>query len=179
MRIVVLALAASTLALSACTASDEASPGTASAAAAPGDMTPEDRAGYVTMAGASDLFEIESSRLALTKAQRPEVRQFAQMMIDHHTQTTAALTQAAQASGMTPPPPALMPMQQQMMQELQAASNATFDQVYTRQQVPAHEMALALHQNYAQSGDTPALRTAATAAVPIVQQHLTQARELD
>jgi len=130
------------------------------------------------MASASDLFEIQSSQLALTKAQRPEVRQFAQMMIDHHTQTTAALTQAATASGMTPPPPALMPMQRQMMTELQAASTANFDQTYLRQQVPAHEMALALHQNYAARGDTPALKTTAAAAVPIVQQHLAQAQQL-
>jgi len=107
------------------------------------------------------------------------VREFAQMLITHHTQTTAALTAAARASGMTPPPPALTPMHQEMIEQLQTASGAGFDQLYMGQQVPAHEMALALHQNYAARGDTPALRTAAAAAVPIVQQHLTRARELN
>jgi putative membrane protein len=47
------------------------------------------------------------------------------------------------------------------------------------QQVTAHEMALSLHQNYASSGDTPALRKTAQAAVPIIQQHLTTAQQLD
>ena len=144
-----------------------------------GDMTPENRMGYVTMAGASDLFEIQSSQLAVSKAQRPEVRQFAQMLIDHHMQTTATLTAAARASGFTPPPPMLLPMQQRMIDELNRTSAGSFDQVYLRQQVPAHEMALALHRNYAADGDTPALRTAANSAVPIVQQHLDRARQFN
>jgi putative membrane protein len=143
------------------------------------DMTPEDRAGYTAMAAASDQFEIQSSQIALSKAQNPQVRQFAQMLITHHMQTTAALTAAAAASGMSPPAPMLMPMQRQMIDELQATSSGSFDRVFLQQQVPAHEMALALHQNYAARGDATPLRTAAAAAVPIVQQHLAQARQLD
>jgi putative membrane protein len=130
------------------------------------------------MAAASDLFEIQSSQIAQTKAQRADVREFAQMMITHHTQTTAALTAAAQASGVTPRAE-LMPMQATMIQELQQAPAGTFDQLYMRQQVAAHQMALALHQNYAARGDTPALRTVAGTAVPIVQQHLTRAQQLN
>jgi putative membrane protein len=172
MRTALLALAASALTLSACTTTG--GPAGTSAAA-----NPTDRAGYVAAAGSSDLYEIQSSQLALTRSQRDDVRQFAQMLVTHHTQTTAALTAAATASGMTPPPPTLMPMHRGMMEELQNAPEAGFDRVYLRQQVPAHEMALALHQNYAARGDTPALRTAATAAVPIVQQHLDQARQMN
>jgi putative membrane protein len=101
------------------------------------------------------------------------------MLITHHTQTTAALTAAAAASGLNQPAPVLMPMQRQMIDALQGASVGSFDQLYFRQQVPAHEMALALHQNYASNGDAAPLRAAATSAVPVVQQHLTQARKLD
>ena len=131
------------------------------------------------MAAASDLFEIQSSQLALTKAQNPAVRDFARMMVEHHTNTTNQLMSAAQASGMGMVTPQLMPMQQQMMTRLEAASGKAFDRTYMRQQVTAHEMALALHSNYAQNGDTPALKVVAAGAVPIVTQHLTQARTLD
>jgi putative membrane protein len=65
-----------------------------------------------------------------------------------------------------------------MMAELRAASGADFDRVFIRQQVQAHEMALALHSNYAANGDTPALRAVASAAVPVVRQHLDQARRM-
>jgi putative membrane protein len=142
------------------------------------DMTPEDRMNYVKMAAASDLFEIQSSQLALSKAQRPETRSYAQMLVQHHTQTTQATVAAARASGMNPPPPMLLPMQQRMMNELRRASGANFDRVYLTQQIPAHEMALALHTNYSRRGDTPALRQTAATAVPLVQQHLDEARRM-
>lgn len=170
-----LAAAAAALSLGACSMMGDP----AVDAAATADMTPEDRTAFVMMAGASDLFEIQSSQLAQTKAQRPEVRQFAQMLIQHHTQTTQQVTAAARAAGMNPPPPALNSMQAQMIAELQQASAANFDAVYLRQQVPAHEQALALHSNYSKNGDTPSLRTAAAGAVPIVTQHLAEARRLN
>jgi putative membrane protein len=144
----------------------------------PADMTPTAAMDYVKMAGASDLYEIQSSQMALSRSQNPTIRQFAQMLVTHHTQTTQQLMAAAQAAGMSPPPPMLMPMQQQMIAKLQGASAASFDHLYIDQQIPAHEMALALHQNYASNGDTPALRSAAAGAVPIVQQHLNEARRI-
>ena len=64
-----------------------------------GDPTPTARAAYVEMAAASDMFEIQSSQLARSRAQNPAIREFAQMMIDHHTQTTQQLRAAAQAAG--------------------------------------------------------------------------------
>jgi putative membrane protein len=149
----------------------------ADAAMAAGDMTPNQRGAYVEMAAASDLFEIQSGRLAAERGQNPAVRQYGSMLVDHHQTTTAQLAAAATASGVMPTPD-LMPMQAQMMAELRAATGANFDRVFVRQQVKAHEMALALHTNYAANGDTPALRTVAAAAAPVVRQHLDQARRM-
>lgn len=135
-------------------------------------MTPTDAMGFLAMAGASDLYEIQSSQAALQKSQNAEVRRMADMMIADHTRTTQTLMAAAQTAGMTPPPPQLMPMQQQMIAQLQSADAAGFDRLYVNQQVQAHQMALNLHQTYARDGDTPQLRTAAQGAVPIVSGHL-------
>jgi len=169
--------AAASLALAGC-ASTMGGQTASGAMAMPADMTPEDRMGYVKMAAASDMFEIQSSQMALSRAQNPAVRQYAQMLVTHHTQTSQQLMAAARASGVTPPPPMLLPMQQRMLDQLRSASGANFDRMYLTQQVPAHEMALALHSNYAQAGDTPALQVVARAAVPLVQQHLNEARRM-
>ncbi len=176
-RALFLAAACAAATLSACAPMDGGMSGSASASASM-DMTPEDRATYVKMAGASDLFEIQSSQLALSRATRAETRQYAQMLIQHHTQTTQATMAAARASGLNPPPPMLMPMQQRMLDQLRRASGRNFDRMYFTQQIPAHEMALALHSNYARAGDTPSLRATAATAVPLVQQHLDQARRM-
>jgi len=146
--------------------------------AAAGEPSPIKALPFAAAAGASDLYEIESSRLAMASAQRADVRNFAQMMIDHHTKTTRTLTEAAGKAGLTPPPPAMTPKQAEMIAQLKAAPAANFDAAYLRQQTDAHREALALHQTYASKGDAPALRSAASSAVPIVQQHYDRVREL-
>ena len=51
------------------------------------------------MAMASDFFEIESSRIALQKSRNPGVRSFANMMIQDHSATSAALSGGAPVVG--------------------------------------------------------------------------------
>ena len=59
-----------------------------------------------------------------------------------------------------------------------AAPGAAFDRLYAQQQVPAHQLALQINSGYAQGGDNPSVRQNATAAVPIIQQHLAEAQQL-
>ncbi|WP_347303212.1 DUF4142 domain-containing protein [Croceibacterium sp. TMG7-5b_MA50] len=182
MRPPIVALAA--LSLAACGSAEEpaASPtaatGMAETSPTTSNGTATDAESYATMAGASDLFEIQSSQLALEKSQNAGVREFAQMMIDHHRKTTEQVTTAAREAGMTPAAPQLTSMQRDNMTGLQAASGADFDRIYLEQQRQAHQMALALHQEYAQDGDTPQLQEVARTAVPIIQQHMEQAQAL-
>lgn len=134
---------------------------------------------YVMAAGMSDLYEINSSQIALEKSQNAGVRKFAQMMIDHHQKTTAATMKAAKAAGLTPMPPALDAGATASINELQTASAADFDRLYIGQQGPAHQAALDLHQSYASGGDKAPLRASARAAVPIVKQHIAMLAKLN
>jgi len=133
---------------------------------------------YVMAAGRSDLYEINSSQIALQKSQSPAIRKYATMLIKHHQQTTAATLAAAQKAGLSVTPPALDPGATASINELQTASPADFDRIYLAQQVPAHQAALDLHQAYGASGDQAALRASAKKAVPIVRQHLTAAQRM-
>ena len=134
---------------------------------------------YVAMAGASDLYEIESSRLALEKSQNSTVQQFARKMIAQHTQTTAKVTNAARTAGLTPDQPKLMPMQEDMMAELRRApAGEAFDRTYIAQQRRAHDMALALHSGFAETGLPLPLRQVAQDAVPVVEEHIRALRTM-
>ena len=133
---------------------------------------------YVMAAGQSDLYEINSSQVALEKSQNPEIRRYAEMLIKHHQKTTAATMKAAAKAGITPPPPMLAPGAVTSVNELQTASAADFDRLYLGQQVPAHQAALDLHQSYAKDGDQSALRSSGRKAVPIVKQHLAAAERM-
>jgi putative membrane protein len=133
---------------------------------------------YIVKAGAGDLYEIQSSELAARRARQPAVRRFAQMLVADHNRSTREIMAAARASGLSPSPPMLDPNQRRMMRELERAPAARFDRIYLQQQIPAHQQALALHRDYARRGDRPALRRVTTAIVPVVQGHLTHARQL-
>lgn len=132
---------------------------------------------YVAMAGASDLYEIESSRIALEKSQSNAVKQFARKMIAHHTETTAKLTNTARNAGLNPEPK-LMPMQETMMAELRETYPAAFDRTYIAQQRRAHDMALALHSGFAGNGRPEPLRQVAQSAVPVIEDHIRELRTM-
>jgi len=133
---------------------------------------------YMRMAASSDLFEIQSSQLALQMSQNAAVRSFAQMLIGDHSRMSSLMMAAAQSAGLMPPPPALMPHHQQMLDQLRMAQPGTFDMAYQNAQVAAHQEALTLHQNYANGGDHPTLRGIAGQAVPVIQGHLNHAQML-
>lgn len=184
MRAFALLLAAG-VSLSACTMNNEGDMGPVPRVAPPAAMTgdpsnPMTAAGYVPMAASSDRLEIQSSQLALQASTNQAVRSFANMMIAHHQSTSAALASAAASAGLPPPPMALLPMHQQMLDQLRSAGTGqAFDNAYKAMQIQSHQAALQLHQGYASGGDVPALRQAAASAVPIVQQHLTAAQNLN
>ena len=133
---------------------------------------------YLSMAGSSDQFEIQSGQLAQQMSQNPGIRQIGQMLVADHTNSTQQLMAAAQSAGITPPPPALRPEHAALLQQIQSAPPGQFDMVFRDVQIQAHQQALQLHQGYASGGDTPAFRTAATNIVPVVQNHLTMLQSL-
>lgn len=132
-------------------------------------MTPDD---YVKMAGASDLFEIQSSQIVLGSTQDAKLKAFANRMIRDHTKSTADVKAAAMKAGMTPPPPMLTPAQSDQIAQLQSQTGTARDTTYVSQQRASHDQALALQQGYAADGTSPPLKAAAKKIVPVVQHHI-------
>jgi putative membrane protein len=118
--------------------------------------------GFLAEAASGDQFEIQSSQLALQMSQNAGVRNFANMMITDHTRMSQAMAAAAASARLNPPPPTLLPAHQAALDQLRAtAAGPTFDMAYQQAQISGHQQALTLFQNYATSGDVPAMRTAA------------------
>ncbi|MDB5662408.1 MAG: hypothetical protein JWM38_744 [Sphingomonas bacterium] len=135
---------------------------------------------YVPNAAIGDMYEIESSRLAVEKSQSAGVKAFAQQMITDHTATTAKLKETlASANLAITPPTALDARRQGMIDNLKAASAADFDKTYLDQQTAAHREAVTLHSGYAEDGENPALKQLAAATTPKIQHHLEMVQKLD
>jgi putative membrane protein len=159
-------------------------PAAAQTGASAGTMSPSDvgagpmvgtpSANYVAWAADSDMYEIQSSRLALSKGRSDTVKAHAREMIADHTTTTKTLMAALpNTSPRIPKPPMkLSEPNAAMIEQLRQASGDSFDALYLQQQMQAHQKAWALHKGYATDGSDPALRQVASSAVPIVEKHI-------
>ena len=127
---------------------------------------------YAATAGASDLYEIMSSQLVLQSTSDPKVRQFAQMMVAHHTKSTADVKAAATKARVDAPALALNPLQTELVAELQAENGPARDAAYIAQQKASHQQALNVQKAYAAEGTAVPLKAAAGKIVPVVQSHI-------
>ena len=132
---------------------------------------PTDAAGFAAAVAASDLYEIESSKLAADKASSEAVKAFAAKLEADHSKSTADLTTAAAQANVTVAP-ALDAEKQSLVDQLRNASGAEFDRLFAEQQKTAHEKALALVETYAQNGDNAALKAFATNAARAIRGHI-------
>lgn len=134
---------------------------------------------FVNAAAASDMFEIESSKLAQTKSKDAKIKAFAAMIVADHTKSTSDLVAAAaKATPALTPAPTMTAEQSANLAALNSAGEADFDRTYISQQVPAHEKALAMLKGYAAGGDAPAIKEFAAATSGPVAKHLEEARSM-
>jgi len=134
---------------------------------------------FVQKVAISDMFEVESGKLALERSKDPGVRKFAAEMVHDHTMTTNKLKETLAASHIdATPPTALDDAHQQLLQQLRDSSAADFDRDYMKIQVQGHEDALTLLQSYSESGDNDALKQVATKTIPMVKKHLAAAQKI-
>ena len=126
---------------------------------------------YVQNAAASDMFEIESSRLALEKATLPSVKTYAQMMIDEHGKSSEELRAAATGAGMSVPA-ALPADKQAKLDSLRGQSGAAFDRQYLAEQRTGHQETLARVNQYLATAQAGPLKDHASKLTGVVQKHL-------
>jgi len=124
---------------------------------------------FATTVSAANEFEIETSKLALDKAQDGAVKSFAQRMVDDHTAAGKKMMTAAKADGITLGTPKLDKKQKQMLAKLKDAGKDTFDKSYVTMQVDAHEEAVALFKAY--SGKKGDLGKFAAETLPTLEEH--------
>ena len=126
----------------------------------------------------ANLAEISAGKLAQDKAQSPEVKAFAQQMVDDHSKGLQAVQQVAQTKEVTLPSEPDS-KHQAMAAKLNKLSGAAFDRAYlARAGVGDHQAAhkkLLLASKKAQDPDVKAL---VAQLQPTVDQHLSKVQQL-
>jgi putative membrane protein len=131
---------------------------------------------FVQEAAISDMFEIQSSKLASAKLQGAE-KDFADQMVKDHSKTTAELTDGAKSAN-APIPTAMDGSHQSMLDKLKSLNGVDFRKQYFSDQVSAHKDAVSLFERYGKGGDSSKLKDWAAMTLPALQHHLDMAQGL-
>jgi putative membrane protein len=123
--------------------------------------------------------ELESARLALEKSKSERVRQFAQQMIDDHTQAQIDLQQLAQLKGVKLPQEANL-AHKALSTAMRLLTADAFDRQYmTRMGINDNERTVELLQNGQKNVKDTALRTLLERQLAMAETHLMVARKLN
>lgn len=135
---------------------------------------------FIEKAAIGGMFEVESSKIALTRSTNPEVKTFAQEMVTDHTKAGEALKEAVKASGVTVAvPPILDEEHQKKVTALKEADAKDFDEDYIEAQEDGHDKTIALFEDYAKDGENAVLKKFAADTLPTLKTHKEHVDTLD
>jgi putative membrane protein len=132
---------------------------------------------FISAVGPSDQFEMQTSQIALQKSRNPDVRAYAQQMIDQHTTSSQQLTQLAAAKGANLSQ-GLDPTQERLLAAVQGAGPGSFDRTYLSGQITGHTATVLAYNDEVKSGQDADVKAYAQQNLPMIQQHLVDARRL-
>lgn len=124
----------------------------------------------------ANLAEIETGRLAQTKSQNEQVKQFAQQMIDDHSKAQQELQQLAQTKGV-PLPDRPNEKHRALLKKLSDMPPEKFDQQYMQHVgIADHKRTHQLLQKAEEKAEDSDLKAMVAKMTPIVKQHLQMAQ---
>jgi putative membrane protein len=134
---------------------------------------------FVKEAAVSDMFEIESSKLAQQKAQNADIKSFAGQMVTDHGKTTADLKGMVSGGKVKATLPTDMDKSHQSkLDKLKGLNGADFDKQYVSDQQSGHKDAVSLFQRYSKGGDNAELKAWAGKTLPTLEHHQDMANKL-
>lgn len=133
---------------------------------------------FIMEAAMGSMLEVELGRIAAQQGASDSVKQFGQMMVDHHQKANQELMTLASNKGITLPT-ALGEKHQRQMTKLQGMSGAEFDREYSKLMVKEHREAVDDFEDEISKGSDPDLKAFAGKALPNLQEHLRMARTLE
>ncbi len=146
-------------------------------AAAPAMATPSTPT-FLANTAAANLFEIESSKMALSKTKNDKVKSFANEMVTEHTAAGTKFKQAVADAKLTPPAEKLDAKHQALLDDLKKQDGAAFDTAYVKAQHDGHAETVAMFDAYAKGGDNARMKQFATDMLPTLKKHLDEVSKL-
>src|ERR1700710_2246895 len=133
---------------------------------------------FVGQANLGAPFQVDSGRLAETKATSAAIRNYAHLMVTTHIPVVDALNVILKQKNITPSSTLLHGAYDAMVFTLKADRGATFDRNYVNGQVEYQKGNAALFEQEIQNGADPELKEFARQTLPKIVDHLQRAEKL-
>ena len=130
----------------------------------------EDDADFMVKAASGGMLEVELGKIALEKASSPQVKKFAQQMVDDHTKANEELKALAAKKNITlPSTPG--DEAQEHINDLAKYSGVKFDKEYMELMNKDHQEDLDLFSEAANDAEDPEVKAFAAKTLPVLKNH--------
>lgn len=133
---------------------------------------------FLKEAALGGMEEVELGKLATQKGTSDAVKQFGQKMVDDHTKANDQLKEVA-AKEQIEVPSSLDAKHQKNVDKLSKLSGEQFDKAYAKNMVKDHRKDVAEFQAEAQNGMDPNIKQFAATTLPVLQEHLKMAEDMN
>jgi putative membrane protein len=132
---------------------------------------------FAKAAAQGGMAEIELGKLASERGSNEVVKAFGERMVVQHGAAGDQLKGTAQKDSITLPAN-MAPKYQQTVNRLSKLSGSAFDRAYAADMVGDHEKDLADFQKEVNTGKNEDMKAFASQTIPMIEEHLNQAREM-
>jgi len=133
---------------------------------------------FIMTAASANMLEIEAGRLAVQNANNADVKQYGQMMIDHHTMANQELQAIARQLN-TEMPTVLLPPHQAMLDKVKGKTGTAFDEDFMDMMEASHKMTIAMFEAKSNNAQNASVKAYATKTLPTLRTHLESATRIE
>jgi len=133
---------------------------------------------FVNFAAQTDMVEANLGQLAQTVATTQPIKDYGQMLVTDHTNDYNQLYAAAHQANLNMPNAIDAEHNKAMIDPFQKLKGAAFDHRFVTEMIAGHTKAIEVYKKEAADAQNPALKSYAETALPVLQKHLTDAKDL-
>ncbi|HEX5411271.1 MAG TPA: DUF4142 domain-containing protein [Terriglobia bacterium] len=134
---------------------------------------------FVKEAAEGGTAEVKLGKLAQEKGNTEAVKDFGKRMVTDHSKANEKLQDAASQANINVPQEQTSAKQQAAYERLSKLSGPAFDHAYARMMLRDHEKDVAAFRKEAKNGKQDSIKNFAANTLPVLEQHLALARQMN
>lgn len=133
---------------------------------------------FVDFAGQTDMVEANLGQLAQDVSDSQPVKDYGKMLVTDHTNDYQQLNAAAQQANLNVPNAIDSEHDKALIGPMNKLKGAAFDHKFIAEMISGHTKAIAVYKMEAADAQNSAIKNYAEAALPVLQKHLDDAKDL-